>query len=61
MASQSFHLKAVIILPLLPKGSHWLVHQARSVMSFMMGPLVGVHCSEPLRATLPMEVVVVSI
>ena len=48
-------------LVLLPKGSYWVASQMRSVTSSIVGPWDGVSCSGPLRATLPMEVVTVSI
>ena len=43
-----------------PKGSYLATPQMRSVMSSILGPWAGVSCSGPLRATLPTEVVTMS-
>ena len=47
-----------IALP--PKGGYLATLQMRSVMSSILSPWAGVSCSGPLRATLPTEVVTMS-
>ena len=42
------------------KGSYQAALQMRSVMSSIVGPWNGVSCSGPIRATLPTDVVTVS-
>ena len=44
----------------LPKGGHQAAPQTRFVMSSIVDPWAGDSCSGPLRATLPTEVVTVS-
>ena len=44
----------------LPDGDYWLTAYSQSVTSLIVGPVGEASRSGPLRATLPMEVVMVS-